>query len=93
MDAIHQQAYIEMGKAIKKREEWFNKEIQQMKKKEAKAQKRLEFLEKPKEEEKKDEQKDKVKRGGKNAKGRKLTAKEKAEAEAKAKEEAELKAA
>mgnify|MGYP001135480636 CR=1 FL=1 len=55
MDAIHQQAYIEMGKAIKKREEWFNKEIQQMKKKEAKALKRLEFLEKPKEEEKKDE--------------------------------------
>ena len=92
MDAIHQQAYIEMGKAIKKREEWFNKEIQQMKKKEAKALKRLEFLEKPKEEEKKDEQKDKKNRG-KNAKGRKLTAKEKAEAEAKAKEEAELKAA
>ena len=34
MDAIEQQAYIEMVKAIQKRQEWFNKEVGNMKKKE-----------------------------------------------------------
>lgn len=41
-----------MVKYIKKREEWFSKEIVAMKKKEAKMLKRLETLEAPKEEKK-----------------------------------------
>ena len=42
LDAVTSSAYAEMQKYIKKREEWFNKEIQSMKKKEAKRLKRLE---------------------------------------------------
>ena len=34
LDAIESQAYIEMVKAIGKRQEWFNKEVANMKKKE-----------------------------------------------------------
>jgi len=51
MDAIEQQAYIEMVKAITKRQEWFNKEVASMKKKEQKLLKRLEAIEAPKREE------------------------------------------
>lgn len=50
LDAIHSQAYIEMVKAVSKRQEWFQKEIAGMKKKEGKLLKRLELLDAPKRE-------------------------------------------
>ena len=51
LDAIEQQAYAEMVKAITKRQEWFNKEVAGMKKKEQKLLRRLDVLEAPKREE------------------------------------------
>ena len=51
LDAIEQQAFTEMVKAISKRQEWFNKEVVNMKKKEAKLLKRLDVLDAPKKEE------------------------------------------
>ena len=51
LDAIEQQAYSEMIKAISKRQEWFNKEVVSMKKKEAKLIKRMDVLDAPKREE------------------------------------------
>ena len=51
LDAIESQAYTEMVKAISKRQEWFNKEVVNMKKKEAKLLKKLDVLDAPKREE------------------------------------------
>ena len=41
LDAIESQAYQEMVKAINKRQEWFNKEVATMRKKEGKLLKKL----------------------------------------------------
>ena len=51
MDSINSGAYAEMVKAIKKREEWFNKEITNFKKSEQALIKRIEKLDAPKEDE------------------------------------------
>ena len=51
LDAIESQAYAEMVKAITKRQEWFNKEVVNMKKKEQKLLKRMDVLDAPKREE------------------------------------------
>lgn len=50
LDAIHSQAYSEMVKAIGKRQEWFQKEVAGMRKKEAKLLKQLDQLDAPKRE-------------------------------------------
>ena len=47
LDSIQSQAYSEMVKAITKRQEWFQKEVAGMKKKEAKLLKRLDVLDAP----------------------------------------------
>jgi len=97
MDAIEQQAYIEMVKAIQKRQEWFNKEVGNMKKKEQKLLKKLEILEAPKREEARlaAEAEAAASRPDlkKNVKGKRMTAKERAaEEERLRKEEEERKA-
>ena len=72
LDAVNEGCYKEMGKFLKKREEFFNKEIANLKKKEQNLQKKLEKLEPiqsllPKEESKvlkeKDHKSPKVKKG------------------------------
>ena len=50
VDSINDQCYKEMQKLLKKREDFFNKEINSIKKKEAVLLKKLEKLEPPKEE-------------------------------------------
>ena len=97
MDAIEQQAYAEMVKAITKRQEWFNKEVQNMKKKEQKLLKKLDLLEAPKREEARlaAEAEAAASRPDlkKNVKGKRMTAKERAaEEERLRKEEEERKA-
>lgn len=47
LDAVSDGCYKEMGKFMKKREEFFNKEISTLKKKESGLQKKLEKLEPP----------------------------------------------
>ena len=97
LDAIEQQAYIEMVKAITKRQEWFNKEVVNMKKKEGKLLKRLDVLDAPKREEARlaaeaeaAASRTDLKKG---AKGKRMTAKERAaEEERLRKEEEERKA-
>ena len=99
LDAISSQAYIEMGKAIKKREEWFTKEIQTMKKKEQKLLKKLDALDNPKVDDKKaaaDEAtastRELAKAGGSKGSlrgGRKMNAKEKAAEEERLRKEEE----
>ena len=97
LDAIEQQAYQEMHKAINKRQEWFNKEVQNMKKKEQKLLKRLDVLDAPKREEARlaAEAEAAASRPDlkKQMKGKRMTAKEKAaEEERLRKEEEERKA-
>lgn len=48
MDAVHDGCYKDMHKFLKKREEFYNKEISSMKKKEQNLLKKLEKLEPPK---------------------------------------------
>ena len=86
-----------MVKAITKRQEWFNKEVVSMKKKEQKLLKRLDVLDAPKREEARlaaeaeaAASRTDLKKG---AKGKKLTPKEKAAEEARLKKEAEEKKA
>jgi len=73
MDAINSGAYKEMVKNIKIRQEWFEKEIAGFKKQEVGLLKKLDLLEKPKEDPKKDE------KPGSRAPARRKTAKEIAE--------------
>ena len=81
MDAINSGAYKEMVKNIKNRQEWFEKEIAGFKKQEAALQKKLDLLEKPKEE-------PKTEKPGSRAPARRKTAKEIAEDKAKKAQEA-----
>ena len=97
LDAIEQQAYAEMVKAITKRQEWFNKEVNQMRKKEAKLLKNLDAIDAPLREQARlaAEAEAAASRTDlkKNVKGKRMTAKERAaEEERLRKEEEERKA-
>jgi hypothetical protein len=84
LDAVNTQAYLEMIKTVKKREEFFYKEVAQFKKKEAAILKQLDAFDKPPTTEKEGQSN----RSGRVT-GRRLTKKEQEEADKKKKEEEE----